>query len=176
MDARVHHLQGKAERVKPADLLALLRDFYAEKCAQRARHEANARAIRVYDFNNTYQYVINREDAHLSWLREAIESMGGGLPAAAADVQAPPRAGTDATAETVRADAQATQALVERWQGRFDAVTDARHRLMLTVILGEMREHQRFFEQADAGRTDLLGRRTIGSEPVGGVLPARWVE
>jgi hypothetical protein len=47
---------------------------------------------------------------------------------------------------------------------------------MLDVILGEMREHQRFFEQATAGRTDLLGRRTSGSQPVGGVLATRWVE
>jgi rubrerythrin len=162
--------------VKPVDLLALLGDFYAEKCAQRARHEANARAVRVYDFNNTYQYVINREDAHLSWLREAIESAGGSLPDAVADVQASPPSGTDATAETVRGDAQATQALVGRWQGRFDAVTNARHRLMLNLILGEMREHQRFFEQAAAGRNDLLGRRTSGTEPVGAVLPVRWVE
>ena len=33
------------------------------------------------------------------------------------------------------------------------------YRGMLRVMLGEMREHLRFFEQAVAGREDLLGRR-----------------
>ena len=163
--------------MRPADLLALLRDFYSDKRAQRARHESSALAVREYDFNNTYQYVINREDLHLSWLRDAIESLGGTAPDAAAGTAAPAApAGKDATAAIVRDDAQTTRALVERCQSRVGAVTHARHRLMLNVILGEMREHQRFFEQASAGRTDLLGRRTSGSQPVGGVLATRWVE
>ncbi len=163
--------------MKPAELLALLRDFYTDKRAQRNRHAASARLVRVYDFNNTYQYILNREDAHLSWLREAIELLGGTLtePPAPAEPTAVP-ARSDPTAETVRGDAETTRALIEKWQGRFDAVTHARHRLMLNVVLGEMREHQRFFEQAAAGRTDLLGRRTSGMDPVGGVMPTRWVE
>ena len=36
------------------------------------RHEASARAVSHYDFNNTYQYVINREETHLSWLQNAL--------------------------------------------------------------------------------------------------------
>ena len=55
-------------------------------------------------------------------------------------------------------DARANAAFIEKWQGRVETVTNARHRGMLRVILGEMREHQRFFEQAAAGRDDLLGR------------------
>jgi hypothetical protein len=47
---------------------------------------------------------------------------------------------------------------------------------MLNVILGETTEHQRFFEQALAGRKDLLGRRADGAGTGGGVLPHRWVE
>jgi hypothetical protein len=48
---------------------------------------------------------------------------------------------------------------------------------MLRVILGETREQQRFFEQARAGRTDLLGRRGEAAGPaLGEVLPARWIE
>ena len=45
------------------------------------------------------------------------------------------------------------------------------------MILGETLEQKRFFEQALAGRTDLLGKRAeqIGP-PVGEVLPTRWVE
>jgi hypothetical protein len=56
-------------------------------------------------------------------------------------------------------------------------MTNARHRGMLRVILGETREQQRFFEQALAGRTDLLGRRAgVDGEAIGEVLPARWIE
>jgi hypothetical protein len=56
-------------------------------------------------------------------------------------------------------------------------MTHARHRGMLRVILGETLEQKRFFEQALAGRTDLLGRRSeqMGA-PVGQVLPTRWIE
>ena len=53
---------------------------------------------------------------------------------------------------------------------------NARHRSLLRVILGETLEHKRFFEQALAGRTDLLGRRADGAGTGGGVLPIRWVE
>ena len=49
-------------------------------------------------------------------------------------------------------------------------VTNARHRKMLKVILGETLEQQRFFEQAAAGADDLLGRRA-GTERVGAVAP-----
>ena len=47
---------------------------------------------------------------------------------------------------------------------------------MLNVILGETMEHRRFFEQAVAGRTDLLGSRAEGAGTGGGVLPTRWIE
>jgi hypothetical protein len=48
---------------------------------------------------------------------------------------------------------------------------------MLGVILGEVLEQKRFFEQALAGRTDLLGRRAGVLEPSHGVvLPTRWIE
>ena len=32
------------------------------------RHQAAARAGRQYDANNTYQYIIDREDMQLSWV------------------------------------------------------------------------------------------------------------
>ena len=57
-------------------------------------------------------------------------------------------------------DARGAQAFVDRWRPRVEAMTNARHRGMLRVILGETLEQKRFFEQALAGRTDLLGRRT----------------
>jgi hypothetical protein len=48
---------------------------------------------------------------------------------------------------------------------------------MLRVILGEVLEQKRFFAQALAGRTDLLGRRGASVGPShGDVLPSRWIE
>ena len=77
LDPRLHHLQGKTERVKHTELLELLRDFYRDKSTMRQRHVAAARLVPDYDFNNTYQYVINREDVQLTWLHDAITDHGG---------------------------------------------------------------------------------------------------
>ena len=74
-------------------------------------------------------------------------------------------------------DAARAQAFVDRWRPRVEAMTNARHRNMLRVILGETLEQKRFFEQALGGRDDLLGRRTEGVGPrVGKVLSTRWIE
>ncbi len=43
----------------------------------RERHVAVARFVTDYEFNNTYQYVIAREDVHLSWLEAALVEPGG---------------------------------------------------------------------------------------------------
>ena len=51
--------------------------------------------------------------------------------------------------------------------------TNARHRKMLQLILGEMAEHLRIFQQALEGRTDLLGRHSAGKIPRGEVMPSR---
>jgi hypothetical protein len=55
-------------------------------------------------------------------------------------------------------------------------MTHARHRGLLRVILGETLEHRRFFDQALAGRHDVLGRRPDGAGTGGGVLADRWIE
>jgi hypothetical protein len=56
-------------------------------------------------------------------------------------------------------------------------MTHDRHRRMLGVILGEVLEQKRSFDQALAGELDLLGRRTVGvGERVGEVLSTRWIE
>ena len=39
-------------------------------------------------------------------------------------------------------------------------MTNARHKGMLKVVLGEMLEHKRLFEQAAEGRTDIIGTRS----------------
>jgi len=62
--------------VTPTELLALLQDCYAARLRLMLRHEAVARNVGQFDFNNTYQYVIAREETHLSWLRAAIEELG----------------------------------------------------------------------------------------------------
>ena len=59
------------------ELLAVLADFHRDKLALRQRHVAVARQVAHYDANNTYQYVITREDVHLSWLESAIVELEG---------------------------------------------------------------------------------------------------
>ena len=72
-------------------------------------------------------------------------------------------------------DARQAQAFVDRWASRVEGVSNARHRTMLRVVVGETREHRRFFEQMISGREDVLGRRGPGASTGGGVLPVRWI-
>ena len=66
-----------------------------------------------------------------------------------------------------------------RWRPRLGEVTNARHRSLMHVILGETLEQKRFFDQIAAGHDDLLGRRANGPGSPGtgnGVLGVRWIE
>src|SRR5690242_13875489 len=105
------------------------------------RHEDVAQVITDYDINNAYQYIIAREQTHLSWLQHALLDLGAGL---AAD---PPRDGGvgtvkgDAWKSLCSDDAQANARFVEKWKPKIDTVTHARHKGMLRVILGETLEH-----------------------------------
>lgn len=159
------------------DLVALLQDCYREKLMELLRHQAGARLVAPYDFNNTYQYVIGREETQLSWLSRSIRELGGSVPA---DIPEPARSApksTNAWRTIVEEDAREAQGFVDRWNARLDGMTNARYRRTVGVILGETLEQKRFFEQALAGMTDLLGRRgdEVGAR-VGEVLPTRWVE
>jgi hypothetical protein len=169
-------MQGKAELVN--DLTSLLQDFYADKLAELLRHIAGARLVGQYDFNNTYQYIINREETELSWVGQAIVGLDGQVPPSKGETERKPQGKGDQAARTImQEDARNAQAFYDRWQPRVEAMTNARHRGMLRVILGEVLEQKRFFEQALAGDTDLLGRRTEGvGARVGHVLPTRWIE
>lgn len=158
----------------PAELTRLLAGCYAEKRALRERHEEAARLVRDYDANNTYQQILAREDAHLTWLAEALEAMGSPLPERSEPAVPAPAGGS--AAALFEADARHIAAFLDRWREPVGAVTHARHRQMLNVVLGEMAEQKRFFEQAAAGRADLLGRRTGGPRLGGEVLATRWVE
>ena len=149
----------------------------------KRRHEATARHVSDYDFNNTYQYVIAREEMHVSWVADAVVDVAtalGQTDIALEDVPAPQLSvqgkGASAQASLITQDRDQAQAFVDTWKPRVAAMTHARHRTMLNVILGETLEHQRFFDQALAGRTDLLGRRADGAGTGGGVLPTRWIE
>lgn len=157
------------------ELLALLREFHRDKLTARQRHVAAARHIPHYDFNNTYQYVICREDVQINWLSDAVADLGG-EPEEVAEPQLPASKGDSAQTRLLTEDRDAARAFVEKWKPRLDGVSNARHRSLLRVILGETLEHQRFFEQALAGRTDLLGRRADGAGTGGGVLGTRWIE
>jgi hypothetical protein len=174
-------MQGKAEGM--TDLPLLLADVAAERLALLERHEASARIVSNYDFNNTYQYVISREETQLGWVQNALAEYGTVLPSAgSAALPAPeaPKAKKKVEAGTFRSilddDARYLGAFVEKWRPRVEHMTHARHRTMLNVILGESLEHKRLFEQAAAGFEDLLGRRTGGVARVGDVLPTRWLE
>jgi hypothetical protein len=168
--------------VKAPELQQILTEFAADRLALLERHEASARVVSHYDFNNAYQYVISREETQLGWLQTALAEYGAPLPPPSAALPVPvvSNPGKHADASAFRAllddDARRLAAFVERWRPRVDAATHARHRLMLGVILGESREHQRIFEQAAAGIEDVLGRRTGGVPRRGAVLPVRWLE
>jgi Mn-containing catalase len=162
--------------VKPAELLDLLREFYAGKAGMRQSHAAGAAFVGDYDFNNTYQYIIAREDMHLRWLIDAITELGGSVEDAPCPERKAAGKATAAQGQIIREDRDAAQAFVDRWRDPVETVTNARNRMLLRVILGETLEHRRFFDQALAGRTDLLGRRADGAGTEGVVLPTRWVE
>ena len=164
------------------ELQRILTEFAAGRVALLERHEAGARAVSHYDFNNAYQYVISREETHLAWLQTALAEFGAPLPAPAGTIPLPEvgKAARKGDPGAFRAiledDARQLGAFVDRWRERVAALKHARHQIMLDVILGESSEHQRLFEQAAAGMEDILGKRTGGVARQGAVLPTRWME
>lgn len=168
--------------MKQDELQQLLTAFAADRVALVERHEAAARIVSQYDFNNAYQYIVSREETHLQWLQTALAEFKAPLPPPSSPLVVPelPKSRKAPLEGAFRAiledDAKQLGAFVARWKGRIDSMTHARHRLMLNVILGESREHQQLFDQAAAGVQDLLGKRTGGVARQGNVLPVRWME
>jgi hypothetical protein len=164
--------------VNASDLSRVLGEFHKEKLTLRQRHTAVAKQVADYDANNTYQYVIAREDVHLQWLEAALGELGVQPP----DVPEPALAarGRKASATPlVEEDSREAEGFVARWRPRVADFGNARHKGMLQVVLGETLEHKRFFDQIVAGREDVLGRRANGPGSPGtgdGVLPVRWIE
>ena len=159
-------------------LLSILLDFHRDKLALRQRHVAVARHVFGYDANNTYQYVINREDVHLQWLEAAIAELEG-TPEEVAEPPVPRLVRNEQFTSLSVKDAEDLAAFVDKWRLRKDEVTHARHRSLIDVILGETLEQQRSFAQVAEGREDVLGRRANGPGSPGtgdGVLGVRWIE
>jgi hypothetical protein len=171
----VHQLQGKAEVVS-TDLHHLIRDFYLERLALLMRHEEVARHVSDYDVNNAYQYIISREETHVSWLQQALLQLLGTIPADPARAALASPGKGDAWKTLAGEDARANRRFVDAWRPKVEAVTNARHKGMLKVVLGEMLEHTRLFDQAAAGNTDLIGTHLPINERRGVVANTRWME
>jgi hypothetical protein len=164
--------------VRSESLLAVLREFHRDKLVLRQRHVAVARKVPQYDANNTYQYVINREDVHLQWIEAAMAELEG-TPEDVPEPSLPSLVWNESFKPLATQDATDAAAFVARWRSRLSEVTHARHRGLMDVILGETLEQKRFFDQIAAGREDVLGRRSNGAGSPGtgdGVLGVRWIE
>jgi hypothetical protein len=175
VDARLHHLQREAKgAVTEQPLAELIRDMYLERVSLLMRHEDVAQVVTDYDINNAYQYIIAREETHLSWLQHALLDLGAPLvndPARAAAVSAKGDAWKSLAAE----DARANEKFVTLWRPKVETVSNARHKGMLKVILGEMLEHKRLFDQAASGNRDLIGKSLDINDHSGTVMPVRFV-
>jgi hypothetical protein len=163
------------------ELTKVLTDFTAQRLALLQRHEAAARVVSHYDFNNAYQYIISREETHLTWLQSALTEMGQPVPQPQATPLVPPppkvkKVNASTFHVILDEDAKGLAAFVAHWRPELTAMTHARHRTMLGVVLGESLEHSRLFAQAAAGFEDVLGKRTANAARVGAVLPTRWQE
>ena len=154
-------------------LADLIREFYLERVSHLMRHEDVAQLVTDYDINNAYQYIIAREQTHLSWLQHALLDLGATL------VNDPPRGAVltakgDAWKSLAGEDARANTQFVATWRPKVDVVSNARQKGMLKVILGENLEHARLFDQAAAGRKDLIGTSLAINDHTGDVMANRW--
>jgi Mn-containing catalase len=163
----------------PNEDLALLTELHRDKFVERQRHVAVAKLVSDYEFNNAYQYVINREDTHLTWLEAAIEDLGGTpttVPEPSVEAIFAKKNTNERFMPHVIEDSKTAAALVAKWRPKSAAIQSDRHRKLAGVILGETLEQKRFFDQMLSGQDDLLGRRMKGASTGDGVMPVRWVE
>src|SRR6188508_2168400 len=107
----------------------MIRDMYLERVSLLMRHEDVAQLVTDYDINNAYQYIIAREQTHLSWLQHALLDLGAPLvddPARGPKLTAKGDAWKAMSAD----DARGNAAFVEKWRARVDEVSHARHKGM----------------------------------------------
>lgn len=154
-------------------LADLIRDFLLERTSLLMRHEDVAQQVPDYDINNAYQYILAREETHLSWLQHALLDQGARLPADPSRQTVAVGKG-DAWKSLAADDARANAQFVDKWRPKVEAVTHARHKGMLMVVLDEMLEHKRLFDQAAAGNRNLIGTSLAINDHSGVVMGARW--
>ncbi len=157
--------------MSPAELLALLTEFHRDTLELFKGLQTSAQSVAAYDANNGYQQVLGRQEVHLRWLSDAIAALGG--TAADSPDKVSGKAARESARSIIEADIASWRAFLDRWSPRVAAVTNARHRKLLELILGEMREHLRVLQQAAEGRSDLLGRHSDGKVLRGSVIAAR---
>jgi hypothetical protein len=156
--------------VSPAELLTFLIEFHQDTLGLFTERQTNARSVAAYDANNGYQQVLGRQEVHLRWLADAIAALGG---AASESSEPGGKVPTPNVRALIERDAASQKAFMQRWAPLVPSVTNARHRKMLQLILGEMSEHLRVLQQAAEGRADLLGRHSDGKVLRGSVIAAR---
>lgn len=157
-------------------LAELITEFLRERTALLMRHEDVATFVTDYDINNAYQYIIAREETHLSWLQHALLDLGAPIPADPARDTVSAAKGAAAWQALAADDARLNGQFVDQWRPRVATISHARHKGMLNVILGEMLEHKRLFDQAAAGNTALIGTSLSYNDHPGAVMGTRWVE
>jgi hypothetical protein len=157
--------------VSPAELLKFLTDFYRETLELFKARQTHAQSVAAYDANNAYQQILGRQEIHLQWLRDAIAALG--ITATDSLDQVSGKASKDSARSIIDADVAVQKAFIDGWAPRIPTVTNARHRKMLGLILGEMKEHLRLLQQAAESRADLLGRHSDGKVLRGTVMAAR---
>ena len=157
----------------PAELLTLLQDAYRDVLDLVQARQVHARSVRDYDANNAYQQVLGRQDVHLQWLSDAIVALGGEVPSPGQSQDSAVTSKNEKEAAQTAAAVRSQRAFIERWSPRIDGVTNARHRKMLELIEGEMKEHLRVLEQAAERRSDVLGRHADGKVLRGTVMATR---
>ena len=156
-----------------SNLADLIREFLLERTSLLMRHEDVAEQVPDYDINNAYQYIIAREQTHLSWLQHALLDLGATLPADPAR-QAVAAGKGEAWKSLAADDARSAAQFVEKWRAKVEDISHARHKGLLKVVLGEMLEHKRLFDQAAAGNKNLIGTSLAINDHTGAVMGARW--
>ncbi len=164
-------MQGKAEFVSPAELLKFLNDFHRETLELFKARQTNAQSVAAYDANNGYQQVLGRQEVHLQWLSDAIAALGATVADSLDHLSG--KASRETAKSIIDADAANQRSFIERWTPQVATVTNARHRKLLELILGEMKEHLRVLQQASESRDDLLGRHSDGKILRGTVMATR---
>lgn len=161
--------------MKPTELIALLQDCYRDRLALAERHRVVAVHVPGYDANNTYQYVINREETHLEWIADALADLGAPLPEPPPGPSLTVERRKDAWKALVEEDGRRGRAFLAAWHPKVELLTHARNKTMLRLMLGEVQEQTRLIEQVASGEPDVLGRDGAGAGTRGVVAGTRWL-